>query len=125
MTSGLAGVPEASSPDRDVSGGSGSTPATVLQDRVGRSVRLTTLATFSGEDMEDLGAFSRWLHKLGRMAELYHWTDQEKLIQFELLLTGQAEKLYELLPGSDKETFEEAVEALRKRLTPVRREAHN
>ena len=57
-----------------------------------RSIKLPALATYNGEDTEDVGSFSRWLRKLERAAELYKWTDREKLIQFELLLTGHAEK---------------------------------
>ena len=53
-----------------------------------------TLTKFSGEDTEDEGVFPRWLRKLERVAVLYKWNDGEKLVQFELLLTGRADKLY-------------------------------
>ena len=97
--------------------------AAEIPDSGSRPIKLPALATFNGEDTEDVGSFSRWLHKLERAAELYKWTDREKLIQFELLLTGRAEKIYELLSDSVKESFQTATEALHKRLTPVRREA--
>ena len=42
---------------------------------------------------EDPEGFVRWLHKLERMAELHLWSDREKLIQFELLLSGCAERI--------------------------------
>ena len=57
-----------------------------------------------------------------RMAELHSWSDREKLIQFELLLSGCAERIYELLPGSVKGTFQEATTALQKGLEPVGRD---
>ena len=81
-----------------------------------------TLAKFSGEDTEDEGAFSRWLHKLERVAWLYKWSDVEILVQFELLLTGRAEKLYEFLSTGDHGLFKSATEALQKRLTSAGRE---
>ena len=56
-----------------------------------------TLTKFGNRDTEDEGAFSRWLRKLERVAGLYKWSDGEKLVQFELLLTGRAEKLCKLL----------------------------
>ena len=84
--------------------------------------RLATLSQFS-DDSEDPGGFVRWLRKLERMAELHLWFDREKLIQFELLLSGCAERIYELLPGSVKGTFQEATTALQKCLEPVGRDA--
>ena len=82
-----------------------------------------TLTKFSGEDNEDEGAFPRWLRKLERVAGLYKWSDEEKLVQFELLLIGRAEKLHEFLSAVDHESFKSATEALQKRLTPAGREA--
>ena len=84
---------------------------------------IETLTKFSGEDTEDEGAFKRWLHKLERVAELYKWSDGEKLVQFELLLTGRAEKLYKLLSAGEDGSFKSATKALQKRLTPAGREA--
>ena len=88
-----------------------------------RATRLATLSQFSGDDSEDPGGFVRWLRKLERMGELHSWSDREKLIQFELLLSGRAERIYELMPGSVKGTFQEATTALQKRLEPVGRDA--
>ena len=53
------------------------------------------------------------------MVELHLWSDREKVIQFELLLSGFAEKIYELLPGSVEGTFQEAMMALQKCLETV------
>ena len=80
-----------------------------------------TLTKFSGEDTEDEGAFPRWLRKLERVAGLYKWSDGEKLVQFELLLTGRAEKLYKLLSIGDRGLFKSAMAALQKSLTPANR----
>ena len=82
-----------------------------------------TLTKFSSEDNEDEGAFPRWLRKLERVTGLYKWSDGEKLVQFELLLTGRAVKLHELLSAVDHESFKSATEALQKRLTSTGREA--
>ena len=39
----------------------------------------------------DDGAYKRWLAKLEKHAELLHWSDREKLLQFELHLTGKVD----------------------------------
>ena len=99
--------------------GSGDSPAAPTN----RVTRLATINPFSGEEGEDFGGFPRWLRKLERMSELHSWSDREKLIQFELLLSGRAERIYELLPGSCKSTFQDATTALQRRLEPVGRDA--
>ena len=90
--------------------------------KVTRKVTLPSLPRFSGEKLED-GAFERWNRKLLRHAELEKWTEREKLLQLELHLTNRAEQLYEVLPAGDKTDFPKAVEALGKRLQPVKSEA--
>ena len=80
------------------------------------------MTKFSGEDTKDEGECPRWLRKLERVAGLYKWSDGEKLVQFELLLTGRAEELYEL-SVCDHGSFKSAIEALQKCLTPANREA--
>ena len=88
------------------------------------TIRYPQLPKFSGEgEQEDFECYQRWLRKLDRAAELQRWSGREKLIQFELLLTGKAERVYDVLPEGAKATFKEATEALGKRLSPVRREA--
>ena len=81
------------------------------------------LTKFGGEDTEYEGVFSRWLRKLERVAWLYKWSDGENLVKFELLLTGRAEKQYELLSAGDHGSFKSATEELQKRLTPASKEA--
>ena len=44
-------------------------------------------------------------------------------MQLELRLKGQAERLYEVLPTESKTSFSSAVESLKKRLVPARRDA--
>uniref|UniRef100_A0A1X7U164 Uncharacterized protein n=1 Tax=Amphimedon queenslandica TaxID=400682 RepID=A0A1X7U164_AMPQE len=67
---------------------------------------------FSGENAEDDGAFPLWLCRLDRIASLYKWSEGEELVQFELLLTGMAERLYELLLASDQGSYKDTTEAL-------------
>ena len=90
--------------------------------KVTRKVTLPSIPRFSGEKVED-GAFERWTKKLLRHAELEKWTEREKLLQLELHLTNRAEQLYEVLPAESKTEFSKAVEALGKRLQPVKSEA--
>ena len=89
----------------------------------GNRLRLPSLPKYSGDDREDVDSLRRWLAKLEKHAELLGWTEREKLVQFELHLTGRAERVYEVLPSKSKETYAVATEALRKRLNPVEREA--
>ena len=64
----------------------------------GKTVRLPALPTFEGCGKDDDGAYKRWLVKIGKHAELLHWSDKEKLLQFELHLAGKAESVYEVVP---------------------------
>ena len=81
------------------------------------------MTEFGGKDTEDEEGFLRWQHKLERVAWLYKWSDGEKLVKFELLLTGRAKKLYELLSAGDHGSFNSATEALQKHLTSAGKEA--
>ena len=102
----------------------GSEPSTLSQGDTGSRPRLSlpSLTMFSGESMDDDGAFDRWLRKFERYAQLEHWSSSERLAQLELHLSGRAEKLYELLSADCRHSFEAVIEALRKHLTPVCRE---
>ena len=87
-----------------------------------RKVSLPALPQFSGDKPEG-GEYKRWTKRFLRPAELENWTEREKLLQLELRLQGRAEELYEVLPVEDKSSFEKAVEALGRRLRPVKSEA--
>ena len=119
-------------PPPSSSTGSGCTPdpqhkkETVPVANSGRTVRLSlpTLPTFSGEECrDDEDLFERWVRKLEKYAELESWSDREKLVQLELRLKGRAERLFEVLPSESKSSFKSAVEGLKKRLAPARRDA--
>ncbi len=84
---------------------------------------MPALPTFDGSDKDDEGVYKRWVAKLKKHAELLQWSNREKLLQFELHLTGKAEHIYEVLPPEEKRTFLGAVEALGKRVQPAKREA--
>lgn len=87
-------------------------------------LRLPALPKFSGADVDkDSDSYTRWIKKLERHAELQKWSEHEKLLQFELLLTEKAEQVYQLLHDRAKASFSEATQALQSRLNPVRREA--
>ena len=86
---------------------------------VPESLKLPPLPAFDGDNREDVDALSRWLAKLGKHAELMQWSERTKLLQFELHLTGRAERVYELLPSSAKSSFEKASQALSERLYPI------
>ena len=83
---------------------------------------LPSLPKFSG-DKADGEDFDRWVRRLRRHAELEWWSDRQKLLQFELHLTGKAEQLYDLLPADSKSTFTAATESLKGQLHPVQNEA--
>ncbi len=58
-------------------------------------LRLPTLPKYSGEDRDDGDALPRWLCRHDKHAEIECWSKREKLLQFELHLSGRA---YEVLP---------------------------
>ena len=118
-----SGSPQASRESPSDISDTESAPMSSERRRSGRRLSLPPLSLFSGEIADDEGAFNRWLRKLQRHAELGYWSPSEKLAQLELHLTGKAERLFELLPNECRQSYEAAVEGLKKRLTPVRREA--
>ena len=88
-----------------------------------RRLSLTSVPEFNGEKLDDEEAFNRWIKKLEKHAEICRWSVREKLLQFELHLVGRAEAVYKTLPTEVKGSFTTAVEALRKRLQPPKRDA--
>ena len=88
-----------------------------------KPLKLPPLPTFDGTSREDVDALGRWLTKLAKHAELLRWSERTKLLQFELHLGRRAERVYELLPASQKVSFEKATQALRGRLYPIESEA--
>ena len=86
-------------------------------------MRLPALTKMNREDRENSDSFDLWLQKLEKHAELEHWSERQKLLQFELHLVGRAEKIYNVLDKEYKKTYTSATKALRTRLCPVRREA--
>ena len=81
------------------------------------------MPAFDGDNRKDVDALGRWLAKLEKHTELLRCSECTKLLQFELHLTGRAERVYELLLSSIKSSFEEASKALRAWLYPVESEA--
>ena len=84
---------------------------------------LPQLPMFGSKGQDDGDALDRWLRKLDRHAALQKWSPREKLLQFELRLTGKAEQLYEVLPTDVKNSPDTAIAALRARIHPVRQDA--
>ena len=56
-------------------------------------------------DLSGSGDWTMWIRKLQCLAELYTWSDSEKLIWLESKLTGQAGRAFETLDESSKEDF--------------------
>ena len=67
-------------------------PPKVAEERTAKKMTLPTLQKFGG----DGDAFDRWLLKFSHYAELEQWTEQQKLLQFELYLSGRAKQVYEV-----------------------------
>ncbi len=88
-------------------------------------MKLPALPNFSAETQSGLEgeAYERWLRKLAKHAELQRWTGRNKLLQFELHLTGRAERIYEVLSEDVKTDFSKATAALGERLRPAGRKA--
>ena len=90
---------------------------------VSRRIPLPPIPEFNGEKVDDEDSFGRWTKKFDKHSEIGRWSEREKLLQFELHLGGRAEAVYETLPADVKGSFSTAVEALRKRLQPPKRDA--
>ena len=58
---------------------------------------LPPLVMFGGKGQDDGEAFNKWCCKLDLFAQLKKWNKQDKLLQFELHLTGRAELVYGVL----------------------------
>ena len=84
---------------------------------------LSQLPMFGNKGQDDGDSYNRWLHKLDRHAAWQKWSPREKLVQFELCLTGKAEQLYEVLPADVKKSPDTTVAALQEQFHPVRHDA--
>ena len=71
---------------------------------------------FSGED-EGI-RLNGWLPALARASTWNVWSEEGQLLQLAGHLRGHALQEWELIPHTDKGTYESAVEALRERLDP-------
>ena len=78
-----------------------------------RRAKAPPVDPFSGEAT---GTFEDWLPSLQRAAAWNSCSDEEKLLQLAGHLRGRALQEWNLLQGSDKSTFEDAVCSLRTRL---------
>ncbi len=89
----------------------------------GGGMKLPPLPDFSADKLagHESEAYERWLRKLMKHAELQHWSEREKLLQFELYLVGRAERIYEVLPSESKSSYARATKALSERLKPAGR----
>jgi len=90
---------------------------------VSRRIPLPPIPEFNGEKVDDEDSFGRWTKKFDKHSEIGRWSEREKLLQSELHLGGRAEAVYETLPADVKGSFSTAVEALRKRRQPPKRDA--
>ena len=93
--------------------------------RVGHGMRLPPLPEFRADNASDHEgeAYERWLRKLTKHAELQRWSERDKLLQFELHLSGKAESIYEVLPEESKVSFSVDTKALGDHLRPAGRKA--
>ena len=69
-------------------------------------------------DFSGSGEWTTWSRKFQHLAELYTWSDLEKLIWLESKLNGQAGRAFETLDKSAKDDFSAVVDALTRRLEP-------
>ena len=73
------------------SGGGSNEPEAVEDLSCANCLKLPALPKFRGDDRDYVDLLKRWLAKLEKHAELQCWTEQEKLVQFELHMAGCAE----------------------------------
>ena len=81
---------------------------------------LPSLACYTGEggDATDDG-FDRWLERFHERAKFACWSPVDQLYQLKMHLDKTALDVFRMLPSSERETFESAVKALKKRFKPA------
>ena len=88
-------------------------PATRVPGSI-RKGKAPPFDTFTGEDPEV--RMDDWIPSLRRASTWNGWTEEEELIQLAGSLRGRALQEWNLLPDSDRSTFESGVKSLRARL---------
>lgn len=96
------------------SGGGSNEPEAVEDLSRANHLKLLALPQFRGDDRDYVDLLKRWLAKLEKHAKLQCWTEQEKLVQFELHVAGCAECVYEVLPSHVKESYVKATRLYRR-----------
>ena len=80
---------------------------------------LPRLPKYTGEDGDTAnGSFDRWIESFRERAKFADWSASDQLYQLKLHLDKTALDVFRMLPASDIENVESAIEALRKRFKP-------
>ena len=80
---------------------------------------LPRLPKYTGEDGDTVnGGFDRWIKSFRGRAKFADWPASDQLYQLKLHLDKTALDVFRMLPASDIENVESAIEALRKRFKP-------
>ena len=74
--------------------------------------------TGEGDDATD-GGFDHWLERFHARAVFAGWSSEEKLYQMKAHLDKTALNVFRMLPDQDRDTFDTAVSALKKRFRPA------
>ena len=74
------------------------------------------LECFSGN-----GCYEDWIDQFESIAEINHWSDEQKLIWLKVCLTGRALMAYKKFPLTARGSFKNAVKALQERFKPESR----
>ena len=68
---------------------------------------------FSGE-----GSYEDWIDQFESIAEINHWSEEQKLRWLKVRLTGRALMAYKKFPVTARASFKNAVKALQERFEP-------
>ena len=84
----------------------------------------STLVVFKGNDVDDSSTnIFDWFDEFNALAEVYEWTDQEKLVALVSKLKDTALSCYHTAPNEDKRSFEALRRELVEQFQPVRVQA--
>ena len=83
----------------------------------------SALAVFKGNDIDGDNNIVDWFDEFDALAEVYQWTNQEKLVALVSKLKGSAMGCYHATPDEDKRSFQALMKELVEQFRPVRVQA--
>lgn len=94
--------------------------AMAAQARAAAVQHLPALRYFTGEGKDTADdSFDRWIERFHERAKIAGWEEEQQLYHLKLHLEKTAREVFRMLPEQDRNDFNRAVTALRKRFRPA------